>query len=111
MVYALRYKPRKDHNFEGLDICLMPESVSNGANMSYDDIGRAMDKMYPIWRRFANLEGLAVEQNEFTVWETIGPSAAVLACLIPDGWKPPPEWKDRKPIQNLNEFKGYLFQP
>jgi hypothetical protein len=52
-----------------------------------------------------------VEQNEFTVWETIGPCAACIACLLPDDWMPPEEWKNEKPVKNLDEMEGYLFQP
>ncbi|MCP3967875.1 MAG: hypothetical protein GY750_19635 [Lentisphaerae bacterium] len=111
MVYALRYPPRKDHNFAGADICLMPDSIAKGKNMNYRQISNVMDKFYPVWRRFGNIEQYAVEQNEFTVWETIGPCAACLGALIPPGWKPPADWKAPTPKESFKEMEGYMFQP
>jgi len=111
MVYALRYDPRPDHYFHGANVNLMPTALSKGKMLSYEETSAVMDKVYPVWRRFANIERYSVPQNEFTVWETIGPCAAALACLLPDNWKPPVEWKDEKPAKTLDEMEGYLFQP
>ena len=111
MVFALRYDPRPDHYFNGVNINLMPTALSKGKMLSYEETSAVMDKVYPVWRRFANIERYSVPQNEFTVWETVGPCAAALACLLPDNWKPPAEWKDEKPAKTLDEMEGYLFQP
>ncbi|MFA7232297.1 MAG: hypothetical protein WC071_13580, partial [Victivallaceae bacterium] len=111
MVYGLDYEPRRDHDFSGIKTCLMPNALSQGKFLDYDQMTSIMDNMYPVWRRFANIEEYAVPQNEFTVWETIGPSAAVLGCLIPDGWKPAAELKNRKPAPDREKIPGYLFQP
>ncbi|MDD5698369.1 MAG: glycoside hydrolase family 9 protein [Victivallaceae bacterium] len=111
MVFALRYPPRPDHYFNGVTVDLMPEALSKGKLLSYEETTAIMDKVYPVWRRFANIERYAVPQNEFTVWETIGPCAACLACLLPDNWKPPAEWKNEQPAKTLDEMEGYLFQP
>ena len=111
MIFGLHYPARQDHNFSGLDICLLPKSVSKGKNMDYNETMSTLNKFYPVWRRFANIEGYAVDQNEFTVWETVSPCAACLGCLIPDGWLPPPELKNRKPAEKPDEMHGYLFQP
>ncbi len=111
MVFGLRYGPRPDHYFDGVTIDLMPDALSKGKMLSIGETSDIMDKMYPVWRRFANIERYAVPQNEFTVWETIGPSAACIACLLPDNWKPPAEWKNKKPAKTLDEMEGYLFQP
>ena len=111
MVFALRYKPRPDHFFNGVNISLLPTALSKGKDLSYEETTAIMDKVYPVWRRFANIERYSVPQNEFTVWETVGPCAAALACLLPENWKPPAEWKDEKPAKTLDEMEGYLFQP
>ena len=111
MVYALNYQKRADHGFAGLNICLLPRALTSGKNLSYKGIGAVLDPFYPVWRRFSNIEQYAVEQNEFTVWETIGPSASFTGCLLPDNWKPPAAWKDIKPKEKLSEMPGYLFQP
>ena len=111
MVFGLRYGARPDHYFNGVDINLMPSVLSKGKYLTVGDTSQIMNRMYPVWRRFANIERYAVPQNEFTVWETIGPCAACLACLIPDNWKPPREWKNKIPAKSLDEMEGYLFQP
>ena len=111
MVFGLKYSARPDHYFNGVDLSLMPEALTKGKKLTYEQTRNIMDKMYPIWRRFANIEAYAVAQNEFTVWETIGPCAACLACLLPDNWMPPPEWKKEIPAKTLDELQGYLFQP
>jgi len=111
MVFGMRYGPRPDFYFNGMDIDLMPRTLSKGKYLTVRETSQIMDKMYPVWRRFANIERYAVPQNEFTVWETIGPCAACIACLLPDNWKPPPEWKNKVPAKSLDEMEGYLFQP
>ena len=111
MVFGLRYNARPDHYFNGVTIDLMPNSLSKGKQLTVRETSDIMNKMYPVWRRFANIERYAVPQNEFTVWETIGPCAAGLACLLPDNWMPPPEWKNEVPAKSLDEMEGYLFQP
>ena len=111
MVFGLRYNPRPDLYFNGVTVDLMPKSLSKGKMLSVRETSQIMNKVYPVWRRFANIERYAVPQNEFTVWETIGPCAACIACLLPDNWKPPADWKNEKPATSLDEMEGYLFQP
>lgn len=112
MVYALKYNKRPSHHFKGLNMCLLPKTLTGGKkSLSYDEMSSIMDRFRPIWRRYSNIEQYSVEQNEFTVWETIGPCAAVTACLLPDNWQPPEAWKHEKPKEKLSEMAGYLFQP
>ena len=111
MVFGLNYPSRPDHYFDGVNIDLMPEDLTGGKNLTYEERTKIMDKVYPVWRRFANIERFSVDQNEFTVWETIGPCAACIACLLPDNWMPPDEWRNEVPAKTLDEMEGYLFQP
>ncbi|MCQ2390302.1 MAG: glycoside hydrolase family 9 protein [Kiritimatiellae bacterium] len=41
-----------------------------------------LDKLWPIWRRYANVEIGAIRSAEFSVWETIAPAAAVTGYLV-----------------------------
>lgn len=40
-----------------------------------------LDKLWPIWRRYANVEIGAIRSAEFSVWKTIAPAAAVTGYL------------------------------
>lgn len=111
MVHGMKYPARPDHKFPGLDICMLPEALVKGQKLPETEVKRLMDDFYPVWRRFCNVEQYAVEQNEFTVWETIGPSAAFMGCLLPDAWKAPTEWRERQPAKSLDELEGYMFLP
>lgn len=65
---------------------------------------------WPIWRRRVNLEGLSVGASEYTVFETIGPAAAVTAYLLDwteeDVWPAPP-----RPRGRIEELPGYWALP
>jgi endoglucanase len=109
--FGLNTAPREDHGWKGSDICLLPKSLTNNKSQKCKNIRGLIDKMYPLWRRFCNIEGLNVPQNEFTVWETISPNAACVGCLLPDNWMPGKNLLNRKPVENKNEMEGYIFLP
>jgi hypothetical protein len=70
---------------------------------------RAMASKWPIWRRWANLEGKTPGASEYTVWETIGPAASVTGYLTePSGTKPEPR---RAPAGSIRELEGYWLLP
>ncbi|MCH2208414.1 MAG: hypothetical protein MK132_21445 [Lentisphaerales bacterium] len=94
LAFNLKVKPRPDHAFKGLDT----------------DILGDVDKIQPIYRRFGNLEGLSVPQDEYTVHETIGPAAGVTAYLLEKGFMPSEESKNKKP-KRFKELKGLLPTP
>lgn len=56
-----------------------------------------VEAMYPIMRRIFIHPGLEPAQNEFTIWESIAPHAAVYGCLMADGWGPASGMNQRKP--------------
>lgn len=102
---------RRDHKYKGCNITLLPDSLSRGKTPTRAECFRIAQQAVPVWRRFANLEGHAVNQNEYTVWETMAPAAAAYGALLKPGWKPPPEWKKIGPQNDLRQLKGYIFLP
>lgn len=103
--------PRPDHKYKGCDITMLPNSLSGGKTLTRAECFDVVQKVIPVWRRFANLEGYAVSQNEYTVWETMAPAAAAYGALLAPGWKPPPEWKELKPQSDIRKIPGYIFLP
>ena len=72
----------------------------------FDNIG-----VWPIWRRYANIERYSVAASEYTVWETILPPAAVLAYILPEGYKVPARVYNRKPADDIRTLPGYWVRP
>ncbi|MBR0056273.1 MAG: glycoside hydrolase family 9 protein, partial [Kiritimatiellae bacterium] len=70
---------------------------------------RARASLWPIWRRWGNLENQTVNDSEYTVWETIAPAAAVTGYLLsPSGEPPPPQ---RQPASDIRDLPGYWALP
>lgn len=111
MIYMLNYDPRSDHNFKGCHLSLMPHQISGDREMSRDDTAAWLAANLPVWRRHANLEDYAVDENEFTVWETMAPAAAAYGALLKPGWKPPPDWKDLQPVRDPAQLPGHIYLP
>jgi hypothetical protein len=64
-------------------------------------------KNWPVFRRHTTHPAAVVEQNEFTVGETISPLAFCFAVLTGGGWNPPKNLLDREPRRNLSELPFY----
>ncbi len=111
MIYSLNFKERPDHNFKGLSTNLLPDSLCKEPTISTADCYKIIQQQIPVWRRFANVEGYAVNQNEFSVWETMAPAAAGYGALLTPGWKPPSTWKEQKPEPDIKKLPGYIFLP
>jgi hypothetical protein len=94
LVFNLKIKGRADHAFAGFNT----EILGN------------VDHVQPIYRRFGNIEGLSVPQDEYTVHETIGPAVGVTAYLIDKGFMPSEALKNRKP-KKFPELKGLVPTP
>ncbi len=102
---------RPDHKYKGCNITLLPDFLSRGKTPSRQECFQIVQQAIPVWRRFASLEGEAVNQNEFTVAETMAPAAAAYGALLQPGWRPPPEWKNLKPQSDIRKLNGYIFLP
>ncbi len=109
-IFRFEMSPRRDHRFQGFSETLLPDSLTGGKEITRQQCAKILEEKIPVWRRFANLEGEAVEQNEFTVWETMAPAAAAYALLLPPGWKPPADWKNLEPLPE-KEIPGRVFLP
>ena len=68
-------------------------------------------KLWPIWRRFANVESYSVAASEYTVWETILPPAAVLGYMLDGPQKVPASVYSRRPAARLSDLPGYWVRP
>ncbi len=110
-IYRFALDARRDHRFPGININLLPRSLGGEGPIGQKECYQEIQRVIPVWRRFANLEGEAVAQNEYTVWETMAPAAAAYGALLPPGWMPPPEWKEQEPETDISKIPGYIFLP
>jgi hypothetical protein len=62
---------------------------------------------YPILRRRAIHPTHVVDQNEFTVNETISPLALMFGALTAEGWMPPPRVRHREPERDMRKLPYY----
>lgn len=64
-------------------------------------------KNWPVFRRHTAHPGAVVEQNEFTVGETISPLAFAFGLLTGEGWAPSRGLLARRPRSRLEELPYY----
>lgn len=87
----------------GINGANISEDLSNPMWRMKDESGKLIQFMKeantktPIWRRWWAHPYFTPPQNEFTVFETMSTSPVCLGLLLPDGWKPSEELKNRKP--------------
>lgn len=106
MAHGLFYPPRKELGFAGCAVSFLPE-----AKLTEKECAGRLNLVWPVWRRWANLESHSVPDSEYTVWETIGPAAAVTGYLLERGEPPRAEWLERKPASDLRTLPGYTPLP
>lgn len=106
MAYGLYYPARENQKFSGYAISLLPKP-----GLSQNECSREVGRILPIWRRWCNVEGETVDASEFSVWETIAPAAAVTGYLLSGAQTPDPEWKKRKPADDIRTLPGYHALP
>ena len=68
-----------------------------------------ISSLYPILRRWGNMEGFSVGASEFTVWETVHDPAIVAGYLMGPGLKPKNDM--REPAKDLRDLPGYWCLP
>ena len=64
-------------------------------------------KNLPVLRRKVIHPGSAVDQNEFTVNETISPLAILFGALTAEGWMPSEELRNRQPRRSIDDLPIY----
>ncbi|MBF0407249.1 MAG: glycoside hydrolase family 9 protein [Candidatus Riflebacteria bacterium] len=86
------------------------EKTGNWEKAMIDIIKERIEPVFPIMRRVYVHPYIVPQQNEFTVFETMVPMAAVAAILTPDNYRPPKELTDRLP-RNTPDSLPIYFQP
>jgi endoglucanase len=93
-VFGIKVPAREDHNFAGIDVNFFTE----------------LESVMPVWRRFGNIEGRSVPQDEYSIWETISPAVGVTAYLMGDHFMPSDALKNRTP-KRFEDMAGSLPTP
>ena len=76
--------------------------------MKMNDIMKQAQKMQSQMMQIQEkLAEETVEASEFSVWETIGPAAAVTGYLLNGARLPDPEWVARVPAADFRTLPGY----
>jgi hypothetical protein len=83
------------------------EKTGNWVRENSAAIREAVWKNYPVLRRRAIHPTHVVDQNEFTVNETISPLALMFGALTADGWMPSQEQLKREPIRSMDQLPYY----
>lgn len=109
--HGLYLPKRPSHGFKGSALPLLPETVTEGKALTEKETADKLAKIWPVWRRFSNLEAYTVQNSEFTVNETISPAAAVTGCLLEPGYMPSEALKNRKPADDIRKLPGYIPLP
>lgn len=111
LAHALFYDSRADRKFFPEPKLLFAESVLGSTNLTVEEFSSELGKLWPIWRRFGNLESYSVAASEYTVFETIAPAVAATGWLLSSYWEPSEKIKNRKPVQDIRYLKGYGAMP
>ncbi len=111
LAHALFYDARADRKFFPEHKMLFSESTLGTTNLTVDEFSSLLSKLWPIWRRFSNVESYSVAASEYTVSETITPALATTGWLLNSPWLPSDNIKNRKPVDDIKKLKGYAPLP
>ncbi len=111
LAHSLMYSPQPDRGFKPSPVMLLPASVVGVNPTNPFAVAKSVGAVWPIWRRFGNVEAYTVGVSEFTVSETIAPAAAVTGWLLTPGYFPTDALKQRMPEKDLANLKGFAPLP
>ncbi|OQA87418.1 MAG: Cellulose 1,4-beta-cellobiosidase precursor [Lentisphaerae bacterium ADurb.Bin242] len=111
LAHGLYYDSSARHQFLGASLSMLPKRFTGGKDRTEKETRELLGKVWPVWRRFANVEAYTVDVSEYTIWETIAPAAAVTGCLMSPGFLPSDELKNRKPASDVRSLSGYVILP
>jgi hypothetical protein len=107
VLYGLFFPTRNNLMFKGLNQSIFPKAGLR----TPQDCRKELAPLWPIWRRWSNMEFLSIGASEYTVWETIAPAAMVTGYLLEKSMPPKEEWHERRPAKNLRKLPGYAPLP
>ncbi len=105
LAHGLFLKERDQMKFDGAALSLLPRE-----GLSEEQCVEELSRTWPIWRRYANVEGYSVPASEYTVWETIAPAATVTGYLLNRAMPPKRAW-NRIPATDIRSLPGYAPLP
>lgn len=70
---------------------------------------KAVWSNFPVLRRKVTHPGAAVDQNEFTVNETVSPLALLFGALTSENWTPPQALINRQPRRSISDLPFYTM--
>jgi len=111
LVHGLYIDKRPFVGFNGLSQTMLPLSITGGKPLTVSENRTLLGKTWPIWRRWANLEGFSVPASEYTVWETISPAAVATGLLLDRAYPPEKEQLERVPVDDIRKLRGFAPLP
>jgi len=111
LAHGLYIDKRALVGFGGLSQSMLPLSVTGGKPLTEAENRALLGKTWPIWRRWANLEGFSVPASEYTVWETIAPAAVATGLLLDHAYPPEKEQLERAPVDDIRKLRGFAPLP
>ena len=106
LAFGMFYPPIPQQAFGGCSLSLLPRS-----GLSENECVKELGKVWPIWRRWGNVESRTVAASEFTVWETIAPAAVVTGYLLNQAQMPELPWLERVPADDIRKLPGFAPLP
>lgn len=105
LAFGLFIPARRRPQFDGVSLSLLPQD-----GLTETQCAEAINRSWPVWRRWSNLEGYSTAASEYSVWETIGPAAAVTGYLL-EAPLPPSRIRSRRPVTDIRRLPGYAPLP